>query len=516
MAAGRPQRAIFANSLAFLLVFLVGGVACHSGIRASHPQNVPDGGGAFSLDVGVGSAADVGLDLPVGVGVESVRDGGFDLAADVGSELAADGGTESSVDLAYDGGVALAVDGGSVELGAIAGGGRVSGTVVAIGWGYGTPGRTVVIGSQSTTTKDDGSFTFDQVPDIYDAMIVEPDGTQVSIYYGLTRRNPILSHTASYSSDLDDPTQMVSISGTLSGDGFPFPVDSGHLVTLYFLADRGHGSAQVTDQFGSPGPDYGPIRVGWDGDSSVTGTVVALGQYGSSATPWLGAFLGSKAVTLAGGGAVKVDLTLSPLSMGRIAGTVQMYPGNAVLGVSFGYHLPGTKGKVGFDKCSTKGAFDCELPDLSTLGGEYCLDIEDEHGSARATKCGAAIGMTDFSIQVQTPPTFQNPPNGSSILKSSKLFWSAIQNGVYLLDAGPDIGTPTAPHIQAYISATQILWPDLQAIGVQFPIGTTYTCIVTGLVPYQSIDDLASSRGLSATQMDRQQLDSAKVVFKLK
>jgi hypothetical protein len=116
--------------------------------------------------------------------------------------------------------------------------------------------------------------------------------------------------------------------------------------------------------------------------------------------------------------------------------------------------------------------------------------------------------MTDFSIQVQTPPQIVKPENGSPITKDSKLSWSSIRNGMYLLDLSPDFETPTAPHIQAYVSGTQLGWPDLKSIGVEFPSGITYTCQVSGLIPYASIDDLASSEGPYKTGLDRQQLDS--------
>ncbi len=101
------------------------------------------------------------------------------------------------------------------------------------------------------------------------------------------------------------------------------------------------------------------------------------------------------------------------------------------------------------------------------------------------------------------------------ITKDSKLSWTGISNEVYMLDLSPDNPTVASPHIQVYTSATQLLWPDLGAIGVAFPAGVTYTCQVSGLAPYSSIDDLASSRGLFNDDMDRQWLDSDKIDLSL-
>jgi hypothetical protein len=123
--------------------------------------------------------------------------------------------------------------------------------------------------------------------------------------------------------------------------------------------------------------------------------------------------------------------------------------------------------------------------------------------------------MNDFSIQVQAPPQIQKPADGSPITKDSKLSWTRIPNGVYMLDLSPDRIAATSPHIQVYTSATQLLWPDLRAIGVAFPADVTYTCQVSGLSPYASMDDLASSRGPFNTEMDRQRLDSATIDLSL-
>ena len=359
-----------------------------------------------------------------------------------------------------------------------------------------------------------GRFSLDNVTGTYDAMVVEPGGMVVSVYYGLTRRDPILSHMAAYDSSSDSPTQSVSIAGMLTA-GFPFPVDSSHVITVYYLADHGYGVLQVGSLLASAGPGYGPLSVGWNGDASITGRLVAVGQYGSYTVPWTKAFLASNSLSLASGDVTTVDLALAEVSIGQIGGTIQMYSGNAVEGVHFSYRLPGTMGGIELGQCTTTGKYSCGLPDLTTLGGDYCVYILDVWGYAQATKCGGALGMNDFSIQVQAPPQIQKPTDGSPITKDSKLSWTGIPNGVYMLDLSPDRITATSPHIQIYTSATQLRWPDLHAIGVEFPVGVTYTCQVSGLSPYASMDDLASSRGLFNDEMDRQWLDSAKIDLSL-
>ncbi len=84
-----------------------------------------------------------------------------------------------------------------------------------------------------------------------------------------------------------------------------------------------------------------------------------------------------------------------------------------------------------------------------------------------------------------------------------------------MLDVRPYLASADAPHIQAYASATQLLWPDLTSIGVAFPSGSTYTCRVLALRPYLSIDELASERGPYRTGIDRQELDSETIELTL-
>jgi len=413
-----------------------------------------------------------------------------------------------------DGLSGMVADLGYSESPSADGGRPVAGAVLSASSGQGFAGRRVVIANESTVTDNVGRFSFPDVTGSYDLIVVEPGGWNVSIYYGLSRRDPMLSHSMSGGSSLDTLTHSVSITGTLAAD-FTFPVDSAHLVNVYYLGNHGHGAVQVGTGLLSTGPDFPPIRVGWNGKPSIVGRLVAVGQYGAEGTPWAKVYLGSLQLSLASGDKPSLDLTLSESSVGRIGGTIRLYSGNLLKGVDFTYYLPGMMGAIGLGRCSTTGAYSCVIPDLSTLGGGYCVSIVDIFGCARAKRCGGAIGMNDFSLQVQAPPQFQKPVDGSPITKDSKLLWTSISSGVYRLDLVPDEPSAASPRIQVYTSATQLRWPELGAIGVVFPAGSTYTCQVSGLSPYTSLDDFASSRGLFNNHMDRQWLDSAKIGLSL-
>src|SRR5207237_3740319 len=57
-------------------------------------------------------------------------------------------------------------------------------------------GRTVLMGDLAAVTASDGSFAFENVPVRYDLAVVEPKRDIVTLYRGLTRRDPTLVHGA--------------------------------------------------------------------------------------------------------------------------------------------------------------------------------------------------------------------------------------------------------------------------------------------------------------------------------
>jgi hypothetical protein len=80
--------------------------------------------------------------------------------------------------------------------GAAAASGPVAGTVVAMHGGRAepVPGQTVTDGVHSAVTDAAGRFTFPDEPLRYDLTIVDSGRSVVTIYQGLTRRDPILMH----------------------------------------------------------------------------------------------------------------------------------------------------------------------------------------------------------------------------------------------------------------------------------------------------------------------------------
>jgi len=403
------------------------------------------------------------------------------------------------------------VDGGTTaDAGVLDGSSSVSGIVKSVNWRGGAAGRRVTVSGQSATTGSDGRFTLTEVPSSYDVVIAEPDGATFSIYQALTRTDPVLSHKTTFNPSLDGTPYRASISGTLSGD-FPFPVDSSHLATVYYAAATAFSSWQLGQPLRSGGPAFEPMSVAWRGTSSITGALIALGQIGTATTPWTSAYLATRPVSLSDGNAVEEALTLLPVGVGALAGSIKMYAGNGVYAVAASYHLPGAPELIALGQFPGGGSFGLQLPDLQQLGGDYCVYFSDTAGYASGRRCGGRLGMTDFSIQVQQPPQMLKPPTGANATRNTLLSWSGVAGGVYMVDLNPDNPTAAQPRVQVYTSATSLAWPDFEELGIAFPAGATYRCQVIALMPYTSIDDFASNHGLFATGVDLQMLKSVQV-----
>jgi hypothetical protein len=166
--------------------------------------------------------------------------------------------------------------------------------------------------------------------------------------------------------------------------------------------------------------------------------------------------------------------------------------------LTFSYVIPGWLGKIDLGECPSFGAYDCELPDLSSLGGEYCATVEGMEWGTRAVRCGGQLGMRSFSIPAAEELL---PPNIDGTTRSIR--WSG-RGAVYQLNIG---GMDGRAHV--YTSKTSFSFAELAKLGVRFAYNdrryaedpTKRAGVMIGAVavstlsPYASMDALASGRG---------------------
>jgi hypothetical protein len=161
--------------------------------------------------------------------------------------------------------------------------------------------RRVVLGGVSTLTDADGAFEFRRVPKSYDVRVA------VSVYLGLTRRDPVLVVRDSdgrqsawrYRASLADgvSTRIAQHEGTWAKR------------VSQFLSPRGWPWIQ--------GNQYRAMEVDWRGGDILTVTLIG---YGAEENPWASAYLASSRLSLADGDTVAASPMIHKISSGRIAG----------------------------------------------------------------------------------------------------------------------------------------------------------------------------------------------------
>jgi hypothetical protein len=381
-------------------------------------------------------------------------------------------------------------------------------------WGVGIPRHRVSIGEQTASTDHDGRFTFHRVPQTYSIKIAERTGGAATAYYGLTRRDPVLGHPTRSFWARESARYHASISGLLSSDG---PVLGSYQTpdVVRFLTRPAQVITQERKPVNGEGNSYGTLNVSWRGDAVVRGTLISVVGSGTREQPWQRAYLAALPLTLTDGDAVNEDLHLAEIRTGRIAGSVQLFKAEDEYSqaerLTFSYLIPGNTDTIDLGRCPTTGAYDCELPDLSALGGEYCIAIGKDRSEweTRSIRCGGRMGMRDFSIPPQPPaPVWKE---GAGADGDEMLAWTG-EGQVYEVKLGGDF----SENARVYTTKKSLSWSDFKALGVDFRRGRGSGGAISGVVvaalyPYRSIDDLTSGLGPMAMGSSWQRVSSSKI-----
>jgi hypothetical protein len=374
-------------------------------------------------------------------------------------------------------------------------------------------GRSVTIASVHTTTDDGGRFAILGVPSTYDLVIVDPDGTTVSLYRGLTRRDPLVRHHKS-PHDSALPAQVATVTGTLSG-GPSWPLGRNDSAGVWIVSPLDHVNALLGGKLPIPmfrGPSFGPVYLRWDGAPTVPAEAYAwstfdeAGDAGSGeASPPQSFAYGLEPLTLRDGGvSLSLPLVVVPRNA-HVAGTV-VHPPSAPPTQRMVYYAlpprPGTHLPVGGDTRSA-ASFDFAVPVLRLPGASLCFAAFSAIGNILAPQiwdclCGIEPG-SPVTAQLQAPPSFTSPAANTTVSPTTTFAWTAFDGGVYELDlVSGQLPSAAAPNIYLYTAATSTTWPDLTAASVSYPADAEYACTIVGLGVYASIDELTGSAGFAA------------------
>jgi len=204
-------------------------------------------------------------------------------------------------------------------------------------------GRAGIKGHDPVGLEPAGRFSFSKVPEVYDVWVANQRADSVVVYQGLCRRDPVIPFPQGYEPPRES-AHRATIQGILRGE-FPFPAEHGYMATVSYGSDRAMAVSQLAQGMPSGGPRFGPWNMQWEGEPKLDGTLVALGQHSEKDQPWLEAFLASKPLSLTPGTTASVELKLAPVSIGHIAGEVDILHKDIVRNIHFFYRLATRQGK---------------------------------------------------------------------------------------------------------------------------------------------------------------------------
>jgi len=383
---------------------------------------------------------------------------------------------------------------------AFAGDAGVTGVLVDLITARPLLGRTVVIGGQSVTTDADGQFAVPAVDVPYQALVVEPDGLAVSVYEGLTRRDPVLAHQGTAIREYG-----ATVQGDVSGGGVEYPLSDGNMVDVRFFSAATDGESLIGGTLPSAqtGPAYGPIQLAWEGFGTLSGEIVALGTFHDGAAPNLpdsgsSSWFFSSLVTLDSAQTLSLNVALSPVPFVRhVVGAVGVPPGYEVVAKQLAYRFPVLHALLALPVTSAVDSFDDIVPELTEAGADLCIGAAGSPGSFLTQRCGLTPS-DDAGVVLEAPPTITAPSAEAAVDAGVTFAWSAFTTGIYALELSPAAPSRSEPTLYVFTAAAAATWPNLAAIGVSAPQGGTYRCSVEGFGPYSSMDDAFGPDGIGA------------------
>jgi len=368
-------------------------------------------------------------------------------------------------------------------------------------------------------TDDTGRFSVPDAPSPYDLVIVDPDGTTISLYRGLRRRDPLVRHHKS-PHDNALPANMATVTGTFTG-GPSWPLGKQDVASVSVVSQLARANEVLGGSLPIPmfrGPSFGPLYLRWDGPPTVAAEVYAWSTFREAAdagtgdaeaagTPASFAY-GRQPLTLQDGGvSVSVPLQVVTHTV-HVTGTVAHAPSSPPSQRSVYYALPtgpGARLPLGGDapRPRSEASFDFVVPLPDVPGASLCFMAFSCTNDARLPLvwdaiCGITPG-TAISAEVEEPPRFTSPAADTAVRPTTTLAWTAFDRGVYRLDlVSGRLPTAAAPNIYVYTAAMSTTWPDLASVNVPFPAEAEYALSIVGLGVFASIDELAGPRGFAS------------------
>lgn len=307
----------------------------------------------------------------------------------------------------------------------------VTGAIVDQNAGFApVAGARVFLGGPSgplVTTGVDGRFTFGDVDRPYTLVIVDPFGSSVLVYDGLTLANPVFDVGGSA------PAGTAELAGVVRDGGAP--------VQAFVASSLSNEGSVVSAGDGSYAFSYADDTfLEWWGTPTKTGVVRAvrpiLDGSGKPASYRYGT--GSYTVSDGASATATVDLTTTPAS-GHVTGTVSLPAGFGVV-TDAGYEVCFDDF---FDETLTTfasttpfgaGAFDFVVPSIA--GSRYGFLVLGASSAPGTSMYAAKVapGSSGIAAVLPPPPTVLAPADGATVDHSTVFQWTPPAGGATTLN----------------------------------------------------------------------------------
>jgi len=397
----------------------------------------------------------------------------------------------------------------------------VSGVVVHEWEHWPLAGRVVEISGKRAVTDEAGRFSIEDVAATYDAFVSDEDGSWVSLYRGMSRRDPVFSHRALDYKTMGRERHAAQLFVKVEGGTWPLDRDS------LVIQVRGPAMKLETLRGGSDGAETGPIRVGWDGGPKLQAELVVLRRYypnKSYAELAPGELLQPAAMArvplqLEAGREARVTVTLAATPVLRVRGTwggriAQAPPVGSDLYRDYRW-IFGKYGSVIYGPLvSRDGAFDYGIvglePGPANEPRTLCLRVHDT--KAMAQRCG--VGPNDtVLLSLDDPPRLLVPSISPEAAKAasarrersfgppltdrSEFSWEAAP-GVNRLRVEAESSLPATPSFDVYTVESHAKASDFVRRTRLSRSEAEYKVSLTHFASFGSLDRAFAPDGLGA------------------
>lgn len=365
------------------------------------------------------------------------------------------------------------------------GGAPVTGTVVDP-TGALVEGAKILVGTASTTSAADGSFTVADVPATYDLDLVSPDKT-VTSFRGLKTRAPRILIQATQQ-------RIAPVTGSVTG----LTQGPNEALQIFFAGN------ETIDSYasGAVQPTY-TSSISWKGEASATGALLGLAYTtdgNGTVTKLVSLAPFSANTTVKAGVGVTKDLSFTTMTSASIAVTLNFLTAGTTSLVFARMHtsfLP----LAGHQYLTAKpaSATSTTVPTLQFSGAKYDVGATHEEVVGKEfveawvsnVDANATVTLTGLGSYGH----IQAPPDGATGVSTTTPFTWTNAPGVFVLDVG--CGS-SGYSLRLVTAATNARLPDVSSLGLALPTNTQCNFSVSTYATHSSVDDWAGDTAMRA------------------